>query len=142
MMKSPFGKYFLLQIPGWIIAAIILWSAQQWLAVSPWLVGVGVSAWILKDLALYPIVRTAYESNVKTGIERLIGDRGVVQSELAPRGKVRVRGELWSAEIEAGSQPLAQGEPVRILGAQGVILIVTADLLDEREHRFLKMNEQ
>ena len=132
-MKSPFGKYLLLQIPGWIIATIILWSAQQWLAASPWIVSVGVSAWILKDLVLYPLVRTAYESDVKTGIEQLIGDRGVVQNELAPRGKVRVRGELWSAEIASGSQPLAQGEPVLILGAQGITLIVTADSTEARE---------
>jgi len=140
-MKSPFVKYFLLQIPGWIVAALLLWSVQQWLASSPWLMSVGLSAWILKDLALYPLVRAAYESDVKTGIERLIGDRGVVQNELAPRGKVRVRGELWSAEIESGSQPLAQGEPVLILGAQGITLIVAAESTDTRENRSFKTYE-
>ena len=140
-MKSTFGRYVLLQIPGWIMAALLLWGAQQWLAVSLWFIGVGLSAWILKDFVLYPLVRTAYQSDVKTGIEQLIGDIGIVQSELAPRGKVRVRGELWSAEIAPGSQPLARGEPVRILGAQGVILIVATDSTSLGEDRSLKRRE-
>jgi len=126
-MRSPFGRYILLQTPGWIIASTLVWGVQEWFTVSPWIAGGGLSAWILKDFVLYPFVRTAYEAQVRTGTERLIGESGVVHSELAPRGKVRINGELWSAEIEPGAQPIVQGEAVRILGAQGLLLIVTAD---------------
>lgn len=127
MLKSPFGKYVLLQVPGWIIAAFILLGMQQWFAFSSWIVYAGVAAWMLKDFALYPLVRSAYDFDVKTGVEQLIGAQGVVQNELAPRGKIRVRGELWNAEIEPGAQPLVQGEEVRILAAQGLTLIVAAE---------------
>jgi membrane protein implicated in regulation of membrane protease activity len=134
MLKSPFGKYVLLQVPGWLIAALLLLSMQQWFAFSSWVAYAGVAAWMLKDFALYPLVRTAYDFDVKTGVEQLIGAQGMVQNELAPRGKIRVRGELWSAEIEPGAQPLAQGEQVRVLGAQGLTLIVAAESTSSREN--------
>jgi membrane protein implicated in regulation of membrane protease activity len=138
MLKSPFGKYVLLQVPGWLMAALLLLNVQHWFAFSSWVAYAGVAAWMLKDFVLYPLVRTAYEFDVKTGVEQLIGDQGVVQNELAPRGKVRIRGELWSAEIEPGAQPLAQGEQVRVLGAQGLTLIVAAESPSSREDRSQK----
>ena len=52
----------------------------------------------LKDAALYPWLRTAYETDSRRVIERLIGLAGVAVEPLAPRGYVRVRGELWQAE--------------------------------------------
>jgi membrane-bound serine protease (ClpP class) len=79
---------------------------------------------------MYPLLRTAYESGVKTGAERLIGARGVAQDELSPRGYVRVRGELWQAEVEPSDDPLAPGapgSPVKVLAAEGMTLIVTAE---------------
>ena len=76
---------------------------------------------------MYPLLRTAYESGVKTGVEQLVGARGVAQEELAPRGYIRVRGELWRAEIKADNGRIPSGSPVRILEAQGMTLIVEAD---------------
>lgn len=134
-MKSPFGRYVFWQIPGWLLVALLLLSAQQWFALPSWVPYAGVAAWMLKDFALYPFVRAAYESDVKTGVHQLIGVQGVVQNELTPRGKVRIRGELWSAEIEPGAQPLTQGEQVRVLGAQGLTLIVVAESTFSREDR-------
>lgn len=139
MLKSPFGKYVLLQVPGWLIAALFLLSLQQWFAFSPWIAYAGVAAWMLKDFALYPLVRSAYDFDVKTGVEQLIGAQGVVQNDLAPRGKIRVRGELWSAEIEPGAQPLAQGEQVRVLAAHGLTLIVAAESTSARKNHSRKI---
>ncbi|MGE0681351.1 MAG: NfeD family protein [Candidatus Binatia bacterium] len=133
MLKSPFGKYVLLQVPGWLIAALLWLSVQQWFAFSSWVAFAGVAAWMLKDFALYPLVRTAYDFDVKTGVEQLIGAQGVVQHELAPRGKIRIRGELWSAEIGPEAQPLGRGEQVRVLSAQGLTLIVTAEPTSSRK---------
>lgn len=137
-MKSPFGRYVFWQIPGWLIVALLLLSAQQWFALPSWVSYAGVAAWMLKDFALYPFVRAAYESDVKTGVNQLIGVRGVVQNELAPRGKVRIRGELWSAEIEPGARPLTHGEQVRVLGAQGLTLIVAAESTSSQEEYWRK----
>jgi membrane protein implicated in regulation of membrane protease activity len=140
MLKSTFGKYVLLQVPGWLIAALLLLNIQQWFAFSSWIAYAGVAAWMLKDFVLFPLVRRAYEFNVKTGVEQLIGDQGVVQNELAPRGKIRVRGELWSAEIEPGAHPLAQGEQVRVLAAQGLTLIVAAESTSVQKGHSRKIN--
>ena len=126
-MKAVFGRYLLLQVPGWLIAALILVEAHRWFSLSPWIAGGIWLALLVKDFALYPFVRTAYESDTKTGAEQLIGFRGVAQNALDPRGQIRVRGELWRAEIPSDSQPIAPGEPVRVLDVQGFTLIVTAD---------------
>lgn len=99
-----FRKYLLLQIPGWIVWSLILVGAHSWLSLPLWtgllLLGLAIG----KDFALYPYVRSAYESDVKTGAERLLGARGQVYQALNPQGYVRVNGELWRAEIEPPDQ--------------------------------------
>lgn len=99
-----FRKYLLLQIPGWIMWSLILVGAHSWLNLPLWSGLVLLSLAIGKDFALYPYVRSAYESNVKTGAERLLGARGQVCQALNPQGYVRVNGELWRAEIERADQ--------------------------------------
>lgn len=76
---------------------------------------------------MYPLLRGAYESGVKTGVDQLIGARGVAQQELAPRGYVRVRGELWRAEIDPHDEPISAGSHVKVLAAKGMTLIVKAE---------------
>ena len=61
------------------------------------------AAWFVKDMALYPLVRFAYETDDTPPIARLIGRVGTAAQRLAPRGYVRVRGELWRAETETGA---------------------------------------
>ncbi len=121
---STWTRYWLLQLPGWGIAALILWALWHWVGLPSW-VTVGLfGAWVLKDLILYPLVRSAYEARGKTGAEELLGVRGVVQKTLSPRGYIRIRGELWQAEVEAGEGPLLPGTPVRVQGIQGLVLKV------------------
>jgi membrane protein implicated in regulation of membrane protease activity len=50
-----------------------------------------------------------------------LGWRGVARTDLAPRGKVFVRGELWNAVSE---RPVAAGEGVEIVDADGLTLRV------------------
>ena len=105
-----FHKYLLLQIPGWIVWGLILVGAHSWLNLPLWsglvLLGLAVG----KDFALYPYVRSAYESNVKTGAARLLGTRGQVYQALNPQGYVQINGELWRAEIEPADQKAGQPE--------------------------------
>jgi membrane-bound serine protease (ClpP class) len=62
---------------------------------------------------------------VSTGAEALIGKTGVVVSELAPEGKVRVNSEVWTARVADGV--VRAGEQVRVLSVEGVTLRVTKD---------------
>ena len=120
-------KYILFQIPGWVIIALLLSGLLNWIALPPWAAGVLFVAWVVKDFVLYPFVRTAYESSVKTGSEQLVGVWGIAHERLAPHGYIQIRGELWQATAEPKDKPIASGTPVCVRAAQGLTLIVTAD---------------
>lgn len=72
-------------------------------------VAVGLS---LIFLFLIFIAVRALANRVHTGKEGLIDEIGVAQSDLTPRGKVFVHGELWNAEAD---QEIAKGEEVRVV---------------------------
>ena len=57
-----------------------------------------------------------------TGIEGLIGEIGESVGALNPTGRVRVHGETWNAESNAGN--IKQGEKVRVTGIKDLKLYV------------------
>ena len=81
--------------------------------------------WAIKDAALYPFLRSAYETDDRPVIERLVGLDGVTTEALTPRGYVRVRGELWLAE-PIGATPIAAGQQVRVEEVRGMTLVVAS----------------
>ncbi len=119
-----FQRYLLIQVPGWILAAVILYALHRWLGLPAWLAWGLMAAEVVKDFVLYPFLRRAYETSEPTGAERLIGQIGVVRQAVAPEGYVELRGELWRAEAAAGSPPALTGTRVRVVGAQGLTLVV------------------
>jgi membrane protein implicated in regulation of membrane protease activity len=127
---TTFMKYILLQIPGWVLMALFLIGLLNWIALPLWAAGVLFVVWVVKDFILYPFVRTAYESNIKTGSEQLIGAQGIAHERLAPHGYIQVHGELWQAMAEPKDKPIASGTLVCVRAAQGLTLIVTADTKD------------
>jgi membrane-bound serine protease (ClpP class) len=56
-------------------------------------------------------------------IPRLVGATGTTLEELAPRGRVRVERENWSAE--SSGAPIPAGAPVRVVEVQGLLLVVS-----------------
>jgi membrane-bound serine protease (ClpP class) len=72
-------------------------------------VAVGLS---LIFLFLIFIAVRALANRVHTGKEGLIGEIGVAQSDLTPKGKVFVHGELWNAEAD---QEISKGEEVQVV---------------------------
>lgn len=63
----------------------------------------------------------ARRNKVVTGPQALIGNVGIAQQPLSPRGQVLVHGELWQAE---SSDPAAAGEKVRVRSVDGLTLLV------------------
>jgi len=61
---------------------------------------------------------------VRTGVEGMIGARAEVIEACRPRGRVRMRGEIWAARCEAGAEV---GEAVRIVAVERLLLIVSRD---------------
>lgn len=60
---------------------------------------------------------------VRTGAQALLGQAGVATTAVAPSGTVSVDGEAWTARVDG--EPVAPGEPVRVVGVEGVTLRVT-----------------
>lgn len=58
---------------------------------------------------------------VRTGVEGLIGERAEAIEPCEPDGRVRLRGEIWSAVCERGA---GTGEAVRVTAVDGLTLAV------------------
>ncbi|MGB5814561.1 MAG: nodulation protein NfeD [Thermoanaerobaculia bacterium] len=66
------------------------------------------------------VVRT-HRSQVRTGAEGLVHERGVARTEIAHRGKVFVHGEIWDAVAES---PIPAGASVDVVAVEGMVLRV------------------
>ncbi len=121
--RSPFWRYTALQVPGWVLALALGWWIRTSFDAPGWLAPAILLAWVVKDMALYPLLRSAYETNEAPPVERLIGRRGVAIEPLAPSGYVRIGGELWRARASAAT-PIAPHLTVEVIGAEGLVLSV------------------
>ena len=59
----------------------------------------------------------------QVGLEAMVGLRAVVASACRPRGRVRVRGELWQARCDAGADA-GEAVIVRAVDTDGLSLVV------------------
>ncbi|MEJ2728205.1 MAG: NfeD family protein [Deltaproteobacteria bacterium] len=58
----------------------------------------------------------------RSGLEAMIGGKALVMEDIDPEGKIKFKTELWNAT--ARGKKIEAGKKVRILGAQGLVLIV------------------
>ena len=123
---SAWKKYLLLQIPGWILAVLLLAVLHRRLNLPLWAAIVLYLVYVGKDFILYPYLRSAYTSESKTGAEKLIGAEGRVQQQLDPEGYVRVHGELWRAVADPPGETIPQGSRIHVREAHGMRLVVRA----------------
>jgi membrane protein implicated in regulation of membrane protease activity len=119
-------RYLVFQLPGWALAGAVLAGLHGYGAISGGVAAGLFGVWLAKDLALYPLLRRAYDPapSRMVGAERLLGAEGTVEHEDGRHGWVRVRGELWRAGVEPDGAPLARGERVRVLDVRGLELVV------------------
>jgi membrane-bound serine protease (ClpP class) len=121
---STLGRYTVLHLPGWAGAGVVVALCWELGFISARTAAGLFVLWFLKDVVAYPLVRKAYEDRRGTRIEDLVGSCGGVQRDLAPVGFVRIRGELWRAELANGASPVAAGSIVIVRGARGLTLVV------------------
>lgn len=120
-------RYSLLQLPAAVALVLILTVVRQWVDIPRWFFWGLVALWVIKDIILYPFVWRAYDGGRSGAAHSIIGMQGVTKDRLEPSGYVRVRGELWQAEIMEGGQPIEKGVNVRIREIRGLILLVEPD---------------
>ena len=122
--RSTLVRYTLYQVPEWVLAAGAAVLLYRWGVLTGWTGALLVAAVMAKDAVLYPLLRTAYESDDSPAIERLIGLPGVAVEQLAPQGYVRVRGELWRSEATTVGRAIRRGHPVTVHAVRGTTLLV------------------
>jgi len=122
--SSTFLRYLSFQIPGAVVVGALLTAAVHYdvfetaTAVALWVL------WITKDLALYPLLKRAYEPSGHGYPARLVDRCGKAKETLDPLGYVVISGELWRAEACAEDRPIASGETIVVSGAVGTRLVV------------------
>lgn len=77
----------------------------------------------------YYVMFKSMMDRAKTGLEAMIGGRARVIEDIDPDGKIEFKNEIWTAAARNGNIP--KGERVKIVDAEGLILIVRG--LDEDE---------
>jgi membrane-bound ClpP family serine protease len=122
--KQALVKFILLQLPLLVLLPLALYFIRQWVAIPVWLIWGLVALLIIKDVIMFPIVWRAYEQSRPGDPTSIIGMRGIAKDRLAPTGYIHVRSELWRAEVMEGCSPIADGKGVRVVGIEGLTLIV------------------
>lgn len=72
---------------------------------------------------LMTLVLRARKHRVATGVEAMVGEIGIAQTNVNGDGKVFVHGELWNAKAKS---QIAEGARVRVSGVEGLRVIVEA----------------
>ncbi len=120
---SAFRRYVLLQVPGWLVAIVVLyWLHGSFGLPFHWAAGI-YAAYVVKDFLLYPFLRRAYEEGAHSGTASLVGETGIVTQAIDPAGYIRVRGELWQARTP-DARRIPKGASVRVKSAAGMVLMV------------------
>ena len=117
-------KYTMLQLPGLAVLVIVMLFVLRWFELPLWLLWCSVFVWVAKDVILYPFVWRAYDQPREEDADAMIGACCVAKERMALSGYVLVRGELWKAELTAGSRLVEKGERVRVRETRGLTLIV------------------
>lgn len=117
-------RYWLLQLPALALLVLILIFAQRWVDLPAWIFWGALVIWVVKDAVLYPFLWRAYDWDHVSDSNPMLGARGTAKERLTPLGYVKVRGELWQAELMEGSRPVEEGEPILVEQIRGLTLIV------------------
>lgn len=118
-------KYVLLQLPALAVLVVLLVLVKHWIDLPSWFIWGLVGLWIAKDVALFPLTWRAYDQGRARAGSSMVGAWGIAEERLNPSGYIRVRGELWQAEVVGNAPPIEKGEEVRIQGIRGLTLLVS-----------------
>lgn len=122
---ATFGRYLLLQIPGIFLAGLLLASLVRFEQISQTLALLLFGAWVALEIALFPVLRIAYEPDDGVGrVGGLVGAQGVARGPLTPEGWVQLGAERWRAVATPGAAPVGSGDRVRVLEVRGLTLVV------------------
>ncbi len=117
-------RYTLLQLPGYATLVLAFILAEQIVDFPEYAVWGVLGLWVVKDIALFPFVGRYYDPGINRDWFSMIGRQGVAQKPLTPTGTVRIKGELWKAELVNSDAPVDTGRPVVVRNVRGLTLQV------------------
>ena len=92
---------------------------------SPWgLVAVGIGA-LLDICESIILLQWSKRRRRSVGTATLVGRRAVVVTPVAPRGQVKLDGEIWKAK---SGEVLDRGDEVVVRAVDGLVLDVSSDV--------------
>lgn len=99
-------------------------GAAFWLQVVVWAVCSILSIWLIRP-RLVPAIRRGADDR-KSNADALAGQVGEVSQTIVAGGygRVKLDGDDWKAEAPGATGDIAQGERVRVLGHESIILKV------------------
>jgi membrane protein implicated in regulation of membrane protease activity len=101
-----------------LIAAVV---AALLFVPSPWGFMLVLAAAVLEVAESVFWIRYSRRRRIQVGAETLVGSDAVVTDSCRPLGQVRLDGELWQARCSHGADA---GAPVRVIGRDGLVLVV------------------
>ncbi|MBN9392231.1 MAG: hypothetical protein J0I20_29610 [Chloroflexi bacterium] len=113
------GSFTLFQTPASGLNAVV---------VNPFLIGFVTLVMAGFGFYIFKVVRNSRHAPVRSGLEGLRNSPAEAITRLNPKGKVKVQGEVWTAEVDPipGLEmiPVEAGQPVEVTGLDGVVLKV------------------
>jgi len=123
--RRVFARYLAFEAPSWVLLGVVLAVLMRGWGLTLPVAALVLGLWVLKDLALFPVLRIAYEPGGGSGgVENLIGALATVSAELAPEGWVRIGAERWRARVSRQHAPVPVGAAVRVVAVEGLLLRV------------------
>lgn len=123
-IKAPtHGALTLGGMATFILGAVLLFSGTE--VAIPWGTIIGLA--IFSALFFSFVIAKALQSQRKRptwGVESLIGQTGIVRTELKPAGKILVQGEWWDARLQDDAGTAPAGAHVTVVGREGFLLLV------------------
>ena len=124
-----FARYLGFQLPGWVVAFVVLGLLHQSDWISFWTAAGLLGLLAAADLAIYPWTRSAYEHGPEHSHANLLDADAVAIGSIdhGAEGWVLVGAERWRASLEPGAAPVAEGAKVRVLEVRGHTLVIGFD---------------
>ena len=105
------------------LAVGVLWGLPKLgIHIPLWVLIIVMLAWGAYTIITYRMGSRALRRKPVHGLTAMLGSEGKVVSPLAPKGMVRIKGELWVAKSASGR--MDTGEEVTVVRQDGLKLIV------------------
>jgi membrane protein implicated in regulation of membrane protease activity len=106
-----------------IIVAVVLWVLPKFDIHLPlWGLALLIIGFVIYAVGTFVIGSRILNKKPIPGMTNMIGIEGCVTTALAPRGFVKIKGELWKARPESGT--LISGTNIIVISQKGLELVV------------------